>query len=123
MKISELSTDNAADVICRLTPHISAIVSDEDLMTELNKTIDRKDIQNKAQYLIIAAGKITALIPILLDKRKNDVFGILAAINGKSVDEIKAQNIIVTLEQIKEAVQDKDLIDFFKSCMDTVEGE
>lgn len=111
MKISELSTDNAADVICRLTPHISAIVSDEDLMTELNKTIDRKDIQNKAQYLIIAAGKIAAKMP-------NTSFFLLSRSIG-----INAQNIIVTLEQIKEAVQDKDLIDFFKSCMDTVEGE
>lgn len=123
MRISELTTDKAADVICRLTPHVSAIVGDEDLIAELKKTIDRKDIQNKAQYLTIAAGKITALMPILLNKRKNDVMGILAAINGKSVDEIKAQNIIVTMQQIKEAVQDRDLIDFFKSCMDTVEGE
>ena len=123
MRLSQLTTDRAADVLCELTPYVANIVSDEDLLTELKKAVDAKDIQNKAQYLAIGAEKITKILPILLKKRKNDVFGVLAVMNEKTVDEIAKQNIIVTLKQAKTAFKDKELIDFFKSCMDTDEGE
>ena len=123
MRLSQLTTDRAADVLCELTPYVANIVSDEDLLTELKKAVDAKDIQNKAQYLAIGAEKITKILPILLKKRKNDVFGILAVINEKNIEEIAKQNILVTLKQAKTAFKDKELIDFFKSCMDTDEGE
>ena len=123
MKLSQLTTDRAADVLCELTPYVANIVSDEDLLAEIKKAVDAKDIQNKAQYLAIGAEKITKILPILLKKRKNDVFGILAVINEKNIEEIAKQNILVTLKQAKTAFKDKELIDFFKSCMDTDEGE
>ena len=123
MRLSQLTTDRAADVLCELTPYVANIVSDEDLLAELKKAVDAKDIQNKAQYLAIGAEKITKILPILLKKRKNDVFGLLAVINERTVDEIAKQNILVTLKQAKTAFKDKELIDFFKSCMDTDEGE
>ncbi len=123
MRLSQLTTDKAADVLCELTPYVANIVSDEDLLAELKKAVDAKDIRNKAQYLAIGAEKVTKILPILLKKRKNDVFGILAVINEKTVEEIAKQNILVTLKQAKTAIKDKDLIDFFKSCMDTEGGE
>ena len=123
MRLSELSTDRAADVLCELTPYIANIVSDEELLEELKKAVDRKDIINKAQWLAVGAEKITKIMPILLKKRKEDVFGILAVMNEKSVEQIAKQNILVTLKQAKTAFKDKELIDFFKSCMDTEEGE
>lgn len=123
MRISELSTDRATDVLCELTPYIANIVSDEELLEELKKAIDRKDIVNKAQWLAVGAEKITKILPILLKKRKYDVFGILAVINEKTVEEIAKQNILITLKQAKTAFKDKELIDFFKSCMDAEEGE
>lgn len=123
MRLSELSTDRATDVLCELTPYIANIVSDEELLEELKKAVDRKDIVNKAQWLAVGAEKITKIIPILLKKRKEDVFGILAVMNEKSIEQIAKQNILVTLKQAKTAFKDKELIDFFKSCMDTEEGE
>ena len=123
MKLSQLSTDKATDVLCSLTPYIANIVSDEELFNELKKTIDLKDVENKAQYLAVGAEKITKILPIVLKKRKNDVFGILAIMNEKSAEEIANQNILVTLNQAKTIFKDKELIDFFKSCTDTEEGE
>ena len=123
MRLSELSTDRATDVLCELTPYIANIVSDEELLEELKKAVDRKDIVNKAQWLAVGAEKITKILPILLKKRKEDVFGILAVMNEKTVEEIAKQNILVTLKQAKTAFKDKELIDFFKSCMDVEEGE
>lgn len=123
MRLSELSTDRATDVLCELTPYVANIVSDEELLEELKKAVDRKDIVNKAQWLAVGAEKITKILPILLKKRKEDVFGILAVINEKTVEEIAGQNIILTLKQARTAFKDKELIVFFKSCMDTEEGE
>lgn len=123
MRLSELSTDRATDVLCELTPYIANIVSDEELLEELKKAVDRKDIVNKAQWLAVGAEKITKILPILLKKRKEDVFGILAVMNEKTVEEIAKQNILVTLKQARTAFKDKELIDFFKSCMDAEEGE
>ena len=123
MRLSELSTDRATDVLCELTPYIANIVSDEELLEELKKAVDRKDIVNKAQLLAVGAEKITKILPILLKKRKEDVFGILAVMNEKTVEEIAKQNILITLKQARTAFKDKELIDFFKSCMDAEEGE
>lgn len=123
MRLSELSTDRATDVLCELTPYIANIVSDEELLEELKKAVDRKDIVNKAQWLAVGAEKITKILPILLKKRKEDVFGILAVMNEKTVEEIAKQNILITLKQARTAFKDKELIDFFKSCMDAEEGE
>lgn len=123
MRLSELSTERATDVLCELTPYIANIVSDEELLEELKKAVDRKDIVNKAQWLAVGAEKITKILPILLKKRKEDVFGILAVMNEKTIEQIAKQNILVTLKQAKTAFKDKELIDFFKSCMDTEEGE
>lgn len=123
MRLSELSTDRATDVLCELTPYIANIVSDEELLEELKKAVDRKDIVNKAQWLAVGAEKITKILPILLKKRKEDVFGILAVMNEKTVEEVAKQNILVTLKQARTAFKDKELIDFFKSCMDAEEGE
>lgn len=123
MRLSELSTDRATDVLCELTPYIANIVSDEELLEELKKAVDRKDIVNKAQWLAVGAEKITKILPILLKKRKEDVFGILAVMNEKTVEEVAKQNFIMTLKQAKTAFKDKELIDFFKSCMDVEEGE
>ena len=123
MRLSELSTERATDVLCELTPYVANIVSDEELLEELKKAVDRKDIVNKAQWLTVGAEKITKILPIPLKKRKEDVFGILAVMNEKSIEQIAKQNILVTLKQAKTAFKDKERIDFFKSCMDMEEGE
>ena len=123
MKISEISTDNAMDVLCELTPYITNIVTDETLVAELKEAIDFKDANTMAEKIALTAEKITKIIPIILKNRKNDVFGIVGVLNNKTVDEIAKQNIIVTMKQIRDIAKDKELLDFFKSCTDTEESE
>jgi hypothetical protein len=118
MKISQLSTDKAVSVLCELTPHVESIFVDNDLMEELKTALDFAKAKTRAEQLALILGKFSKIIPILLDKKKNNVFGILAVLNEKTVEEISAQNIIVTMKQIKELSTDKDLIDFFKSWAD-----
>lgn len=123
MKISEISTDNAMDVLCELTPYVTNIVTDENLVAELKKAIDFKDANTMAEKIALTAGKITKIIPIILKNRKHDVFGIVGVLNEKTIDEIAKQNIIVTMKQIRDIAKDKELLDFFKSCTDTEGNE
>ncbi len=116
MRLSEISTERAADILCELTPYVSNIASDDELLGELRRVIDPKKVVNKAEWIVLGVEKINKLVPILLKKRKNDVFGIIGVLNDKTVDEIAKQNFLATMRQIKEIIQDKELLDFFKSC-------
>ena len=117
MKLSEMTTDRAMDVLCEITPCIANITADEELLAELRNVIDPKAVKTKAELMVKGVEKITKLAPIVLKKRKADVFGILAALNEKTAEEIGKQNIIATMAQVREVVKDKDLMDFFKSCV------
>ena len=117
MKLSDMTTDRAMDVLCEITPCIANITADEELLEELRNAIDPKAVKTKAELMVKGVEKITKLVPIVLKKRKTDVFGILAALNEKTVEEIGKQNIIATMAQVREVVKDKDLMDFFKSCV------
>lgn len=116
MRISELSTDKAADVLCEVSAYALNIVTDEELRDSLTAQIDAEKPQTAGERYAVGAQKISQWVPILLKKHRDDVFGILAAINGTTIAAIKKQNIIKTMLQVREAVKDKDLMDFFKSC-------
>lgn len=116
MRLSELTTDESLDALCAMTPYINNIMVDQDLSEELRSTIDPKNLKNKAEMLHEGMKKINALVPIILKKHRGDVYGILSVLNEKTPGEIGKQNFIVTAIQIREAVKDKALLDFFKSC-------
>lgn len=115
MKLSKLTTDEALDVLCEITPYVSNIVSDETLMETLNKTV-KKDGMTRAGVLVAGAEKLSRLVPIVMKEHRNDVYGILASVNGLDVDEIAKQNIIKTSMQIRDVCADREMLDFFRSC-------
>lgn len=123
MKISEISTEKAMDVLCELTPYVTSIVTDEELIAELKSAIDFGKANTMAEKMALTAGKITKIIPILLRNKKNDVFGIVGVLNNKTIEEVAKQNIITTMKQIRDIAKDKELLDFFKSCTDTEGSE
>ena len=123
MKLSEFSTEKATDVLCELTPYVTNILSDVELLAELKSALDVKDSTTVAERFAMVGNKIAKIIPIILRGRKEDIFGIIGVLNEKSVEQIKAQNIIVTMKQIRDISKDKELLDFFKSCTDTEESE
>ena len=113
MILSQLTTEKAVDVLCELTPFISNITADENLLNVLKKKIGKD--KTAAEIMVFGANKISELAPILLKDHKDDIFGILAILNETTKEEVANQNILETMKQIKEAAKDKDLIDFFKS--------
>lgn len=116
MKLSELDTSRAADVLCEAGAYALNILTDEELAAELKSKIDGSGELSRLELYTFGVQKVSALLPIILKKHRDDVFGILAAVNGCAADDIARQNIMTTMQQVKELASDKDMIDFFKSC-------
>lgn len=123
MKISQLSTDRAMDVLCEIATPVTNILTDEELIKELKSAVDFEKANTMAEKIALITGKLTKILPLILKKRKADLFSILASLNEKTIEEISSQNIIKTMSQIKDIAKDKELLDFFKSCTGTEESE
>lgn len=116
MKLSEFSTDKAADVLCDVSAYAVNIFEDAELMESLKAKMDADTPKTVGEKYAMGIQKIGQWVPLILKKHRDDLLGIVAAVNDKTVDEIKKQNIIKTMVQIKEIATDRDLLDFFKSC-------
>lgn len=114
MKISELTTEQAADVLCELTPYIANITGDKALLDELGKKFDSKG-KSVAELYTYAAKKCATLASALLKDHRTDVFGILAILNETTAESVAKQNILMTISQIRTVFKDKALLDFFRS--------
>lgn len=123
MKLSEFSTERATDVLCEIAPHAINIMTDDELIAELKTAVDFNVANTMAEKIALIVGKLSKILPVLLKKRKTDIFGILGALNEKSIEAIAKQNIVVTMKQVRDISKDKELLDFFKSCTDAEESE
>lgn len=124
-KISQLTTDEALDVFCELTPHINDIISDEELVEEIKRKIDKNDDGelSRIEMLRFGVDKINKIISIVLKKKRDALLGIIAAMTDSELEDIKKQNIIITLAQVKDLAKDKDLMDFVRSCLNSEKSE
>ena len=111
-KLSDLGTDEFLDVLCTIAPSIQAIVEDKDIMTALGKAIDKKGL-TKAGVLMTAASRLVGAVPLLFKAHREDVYNILSSVGGVTVEDVKAQNMLDTMQQLREILQDKPLLDFF----------
>lgn len=117
MKLSELSTDRAADVLCEITPFLANLAGDTALQDTLRDKLKLKDGQklSTAELYTFGAQKLAVIVPIVLKDHRADVFGMLAALNGTTATQIAAQGVMDTMGQLREVMQDEQLRDFFKS--------
>ena len=113
MKISELTTEQGLDVICEIVPFVASIIEDESLAAELQRKLKITGEASKAEVYAAGIEKMTKLIPILLKSHRDDVYGIVAAINGKTAEEVAAQSALKTAAEIKDIVTDMAFKDFF----------
>nr|DAO63074.1 MAG TPA: hypothetical protein [Caudoviricetes sp.] len=118
-KISELTANEAIDVLCEVSVYLANIATDDQLTSELKTKLSGGEMKTKAQQFVFGVEKLTNLVPIILKKHKVDVFGVLVALSTRpiTVDEIAHTNIMVVMQNIRKVVQDKDFVDFFKSCV------
>lgn len=114
MRLSDLTTDRAAEVLCEIAPCIASITGDKALLDTLRDAIPRG--ATAAEICATGARKVSEIIPVLLRDHRNDLFTLLAVLNETSAESIAVQNVLVTIKQCRDLFADKDLLAFFKSC-------
>ncbi len=114
MKISQMNTDQLLDLFCQVAEPVANIASDQEFTNLLSKKVDKEGI-TKAGVIALGIEKLVSLVPMLLKGHREDLYHILAAVNGKDVTEIATQNTLKTIKQVYDVVHDKELIDFFGS--------
>ena len=121
-KISQLSTDEFLDMICTVTPYVSNIVSDEDLMDTIGKAMPKpKEGVTKAGLLILGLKKLTAILPLIGVKHRNDLYNIISAVTQEDIDSLSKENWQTTTKRVEEIVTDKELMSFFRSFAESEE--
>jgi len=71
------------------------------------ENIDKKDLgTNLFKYIFKNSAKI-----------KEEVFEVVSVFEDKSIEEVKAQSFVKTFNTIKEILQDKELLSFFKQAV------
>lgn len=73
MKLSELSTDRAADVLCEISVFLLNITSDEDVITSLK--LNTKEAKTVAEKYAMAANRVSQWVPMLLKNHREDTIG------------------------------------------------
>lgn len=115
MKISQMSTDQAADVLCLIAEPIEVIGTDKDFQNKLTEISKRNKERGRGMNTIESVtSMVGTFVPLLLKNCRAETYAILSALSGKPVAELAAQNVLQTMRDAKDCV-DRDLIDFFKS--------
>ena len=113
---SELSTDEALEVVLQIAQPITNLIDDEAFLKEMQKTMPKGETTRIAMQRFGLA-KIVKLLNIALKQHREDVYAILAPFNGLTVEEIGKQNFLITCKQAADLLNDKGFVDFFKSYL------
>lgn len=119
MKLSEMNGEELSVCLCKIAEPLERIGFDKKTTETFQKIADlSKSGMNNIQKASAMIGKY---VPLLLGDHREDTFAILAAINDKTVEEIRSQNGMQTIKELKDALTDPDLMDFFSSSVHTAE--
>lgn len=116
MKLSELTTGQAADVLLQITPSIANIAKDQAAIEAIGRVADF-DNMNRRGIQMVVADRYASFVTVLLKDHRRDVFNILAAVNLSTPEAIEAQKITETFRQINEIRDDQELVDFLTSWL------
>lgn len=111
MKISQMTNDQAADTLVRITEPISHIVADEEALPMLQELFVESRSENPMEGW---AAVLMRFVPFCLKKHRADFYKIIAALDGKDDSDIGKANFMSTLRVLRDSM-DKELLDFFKS--------
>lgn len=112
--LSQMTTDETADVLCIAAPCIQHMAEDKGLCKELSRTLPKDEHSQMGVYRFWVA-RIAVLVPIILKGHREDLYGILSAFNGLTEEECGKQPLMQTLQQVKELCDDKEFVDFFST--------
>lgn len=122
MKLSQMTTGQALDALCRLAPQIANIIEDKAILDAVSSLMpdkkggeaEKKDETGAGFKFMAGLGKV---VPLLLKDHQADVYCILSVLNGKEPEEIAAQNLMETMAQVRETFTDREFMAFFKASV------
>lgn len=118
MKLLEMKTGQAMDLMLKLSRLISNITKDKDLIDPIAQAIDvEKENLSVNGVRAKVLEQWSTFIYMILEKHSDEFCGILAELNGSTPDKISEQPVTETAAQINDIINDKDLLDFFSSVM------
>lgn len=105
MKLSEIKGERAIETIADIIEPIGNIMSD----SEAKELIQRDKSQKKVP--------IFKILPALIKSHKNDVYQILAVVNGVNIEEyIKNSNMITIMNDFADVITDETVQALFTSA-------
>lgn len=118
MKISEMTNDQAADTLVRISEPFASLCNDEQISELLEKYKDMEETQ-----VISIIGKfLPEIVACAFKKHRDDVMEIVGALTMQSKEKAAKMKVGDTLKVIREAVNDEDLRGFFTSLKGQTKG-
>lgn len=108
MKISEMTNDQAAEALVRMSGPVGRICDDEEMVTMLDQISKMKDLG-----LVRAIGQmLPKLTAYALKKHKEDVYEIIGALDDKPTAKVAKMPFVETVKLLQDSYDDV-LRDFF----------
>lgn len=110
MKISEMTNDQAAEVLVKIAAPISNILDDDNVRPLIDE-MENSDRSNPTKFLAAIVPKVVAFC---MKDHKGDLYEIVGALTFKPASKVGNMNFMTTVKEIRESI-DEDLIGFFRS--------
>lgn len=120
MKLSQMDTNKVMDALVILAPEIETLMNDGELAALIQNrevTTDREEAKGLGMKFML---KIAVY---LLKNQRECVLTILGALNDKTAAQLGKQLFPVTLGQIVELLNDKELMGFFTQFGESEQAE
>lgn len=105
MNISEMSTEKAFECMARMVPYVVEIENDPNVVEAKRKLTDKAGELTNGDFML-------DIYPLLMRDHREALCGIVAAMEDKTIDEVKSQPWKETFAAIKAGFT-KELFDFF----------
>ena len=109
MKQLELNTEKGFDLMEKILPEVANILEDDDIKDVRSGIVRENDkISVRKNFLPVMS--------LFVGKRRESVIRIVAAVKGKSVEEVKEQPINETIEDFQQCMCEEMMV-FFAACL------
>lgn len=114
MKLSEMTTGQAADAYCAMAPFIDHILrgkAAKAIFADMEQARASKENRDWIAFLLTKA-----VVYLIGHDHRADVYGIISAMTGKTAEQIESQKITATIADVQEFA-DKDFRDFLAQSL------
>ena len=112
MKISEMTNDQAAEALIRISEPIRNLCDDDELVA----LIDKAGTMKEQPFIKTLGQMVPDLVLYAMRKHKNDLYEIVGALTQQPLAKVGKMNFVQTVQAVKDSY-DEVLRDFFTSSI------